>query len=150
MSTRGHNVKRRKRFRSCFDRRKNDERQRRSRSTTLHSRLNQAISSPHIARATFELSQLARVELPEHWNVIPTTDSVDIYKLERDAEGRHHMSVNVTVQRNLSWTIRFEGRQVPASCELFDDLPLFLTSPTTLCKLLTFLDSVCPLPWKSR
>ena len=80
-------------------------------------------SSPPAASATFELSQLAEVEMPKHWNVVPTTDSIDIYKLKRDAGGRHDMAVNVTVRRNLSWTIRFEGRQVPTSCELFDDFP---------------------------
>ena len=140
-------MKRRKRFRSCFDRRKNDERQRQHRSSTSHSHSTQTTSSPPAASTTFsELSQLAEVEMPEHWNAIPTTDSIDIYKLKRDASGRHHIAVNVTVRRNLSWTIRFEGKQVPTSCELFDDSPLFLTSPTTLHKVLTCLDSVvlCP------
>ena len=113
MSTRGVHKKRKKSSRSFFDRRKNDERKRQATESTLTL----PVSSP------FTISHLAEIPINKQWRVFKRTESVDFCKLEEHSNGRHHVTINLTISSRIYLgPLHTIGKQIPTACDVLDEV----------------------------
>ena len=136
MSTRGVHKKCKKSSRSFFDRRKNDERKRHATESTLTL----PVSSP------FTISHLAEIPVNKQWRVFKRTESVDFCKLKEHSNGRHHVTINLTILKNLSWSVAYKGNKFLQCVMCLMSFPLLLTSSSQVKEMLTCLNQavLCP------
>ena len=128
-----------------FFRRKNDERRRQQ-----ANKENIAANTSQASSATMTLTDVQEsmgiVSLPEHWQAFNADGVIQWSRMEIGHGGVLQPTASIVLNHNLSWSVHVHGKKVPATCKLFAEFSLLISSPTVISNLICSVHqaAVCP------
>ncbi len=119
--------RRKKGKRSFFYRRKNDTKPVASKSTE-----------------PFTLNSLVSLALPNGWERLPSSTTIQVYKIEKDTPVQ--VTKSILLKEDFTWTAYYDSKQLVSSSNLLKDISLTVDSFEALLHLVRVLDTaaVCP------